>query len=89
MPNSTRNEDQLKGMIRDTEYPPHTGLSTGRPVEAVGFFREFARGKYSIKNIPPGIYDVYVHADNHPWQKVIAGKRIREGSTTINIILNQ
>lgn len=60
---------------------PATGRSTGRPVEAWGFFNASARGHYEVEGLAPGIYKVYVSAGGFPETLVADNLVVREGQS--------
>jgi len=60
---------------------PATGQSTGRSVEAWGFFNASARGHYEVEGVAPGIYNVYVSAAGFPETLVESNLTLREGQS--------
>ena len=60
---------------------PATGQSTGRPVEAWGFFNASASGHYEVEGLAPGIYEVYVSAAGFPETLVANNLALREGQS--------
>jgi len=74
----------VAGRVRavGTAIDPYTGQSTGRPVEARGYFNSTAQGHYEIEGVAPGVYTVYAEAAGFPEQviadnvKVLAGQSL-------------
>ena len=62
----------LPGRVRavGTAVDPETGQSTGRPVEARGYFNATAKGHYEIEGVAAGIYTIYASAAGLPEQKI-------------------
>ena len=62
----------LPGRVRaiGTAVDPVTGESTGRPVEARGYFNATAKGHYEIEGVAAGIYTIYASAAGLPEQKI-------------------
>ena len=52
---------QLPGRVRAVGVAddPYTGASTGRAVEARGYFNASAKGHYEVEGVAPGVYDIY------------------------------
>jgi hypothetical protein len=63
---------QVPGMVKlvGIAMDPYTGISTGRGVEAWGFFNASAQGRYEVEGIAPGVYQVYASAAGFPEQLV-------------------
>ena len=51
----------LAGMVRAVGIAtdPSTGLSTGRVVEARGYFNATSQGHFEVEGVAPGVYDIY------------------------------
>jgi len=82
---------QLPGCVRAVGIAddPYTGASTGRKVEARGYFNSSAKGHYEIEGVAPGVYDIYASAAGYPEMKVISGvKVLPEKSYQIDFLLN-
>ena len=60
---------------------PTTGQSTGRSVEAWGFFNASARGHYEVEGLAPGLYSIYVSAAGFPETLVADNLMVREGQS--------
>ena len=73
----------LPGRVRavGTAIDPLTGESTGRPVEARGYFNASAQGHFEIEGIAPGVYDIYASAAGFPEQKAAQGVKILRGQS--------
>ena len=48
---------------------PVTGISTGRAVQAWGYFNATSQGHFEIEGVAPGIYDIYASAAGFPEQQ--------------------
>jgi hypothetical protein len=74
---------QLPGMVRAVGIADHpvTGQSTGRPVEARGYFNASATGHYEIEGLAPGVYDLYASAAGCPEIKVAENIRLHRGQS--------
>ena len=68
---------RLVGVAND----PYTGQSTGRPVEAQGYFNASAAGHYEVEGVAPGVYDVYGSAAGYPEQLIASGITILPGQS--------
>jgi hypothetical protein len=68
----------LPGRIRavGVAVDPLTNLSTGRSVEARGYFNASSQGHFEIEGVAPGIYDIYASAAGFPEQKIAEGIKI-------------
>ncbi len=73
----------LSGRVRAVGIAdnPYTGASTGRPVEARGYFDSAWSGSYEIDGVAPGVYDVYASAAGYPEIKIAANLRILKGQS--------
>ena len=60
---------------------PYTGRSTGRPVEARGYFDAAWAGHYEIEGVAPGVYDIYASAAGYPEIKIASNLRILKGQS--------
>ena len=60
---------------------PYTGKSTGRPVEARGFFNDTWRGHYEVEGVAPGVYDIYASAAGFPEVKIASNIKILKGQS--------
>jgi len=60
---------------------PYTGKSTGRPVEARGYFDAAWCGHYEVEGVAPGVYDVYASAAGYPEIKIASGIKILKGQS--------
>ncbi len=74
---------QLPGRVRAVGVAddPYTGASTGRMVEARGYFNATAKGHYEVEGIAPGVYDIYASAAGYPEMKVASGVKIIAGKS--------
>ena len=74
---------QLPGRVRAVGIAddPYTGASTGRAVEARGYFNATAKGHYEIEGVAPGVYDIYASAAGYPEMKVASGVKIIAGKS--------
>ncbi len=74
---------QLPGRVRAVGIAddPYTGASTGRAVEARGYFNATAKGHYEIEGVAPGVYDIYASAAGYPETKVASGVKIISGKS--------
>lgn len=75
----------LPGRVRvvGTATDPVTGGSTGRAVEARGYFNASSRGHFEIEGIAPGIYDLYASAAGFPEQHIGSGIRLTRGQSLL------
>jgi hypothetical protein len=55
--------------------------STGRSVEAWGYFNQSARGHYEVEGVAPGVYDIYASAAGYPEQLIASGVTILPGQS--------
>ena len=60
---------------------PYTGKSTGRPVEARGFFDAAWCGHYEVEGVAPGVYDIYASAAGYPEIKIASNVKILKGQS--------
>jgi len=74
---------QLPGRVRAVGVAddPYTGASTGRVVEARGYFNASAKGHYEVEGVAPGVYDIYASAAGYPEWKVASGVKILPGKS--------
>jgi len=82
---------QLPGRVRavGVANDPYTGASTGRLVEARGYFNASAKGHYEVEGVAPGVYDIYASAAGYPEVKVASGITILPGkSLHLDVLLN-
>jgi len=82
---------QLPGRVRAVGIAddPYTGASTGRVVEACGYFNASAKGHYEVEGVAPGVYDIYASAAGYPEEKVATGVKILPGkSFHLDFLLN-
>lgn len=81
---------QLSGVVRavGVATSPYTGESTGRSVEARGYFNASAYGHFEVEGIASGVYDIYASAAGFPERKVAENiKFFRGKSLNLNIYL--
>jgi hypothetical protein len=73
---------ELPGRVRAVGIAddPYTGKSTGRPVEARGFFNDTWRGHYEVEGVAPGVYDIYASAAGFPEVKIASGVKLLKSS---------
>jgi len=76
-------EVQLPGRVRAVGIAddPYTGKSTGRPVEARGYFNHTAKGHYEVEGVAPGVYDVYASCAGYPEVKIASNVKILKGQS--------
>jgi hypothetical protein len=82
---------QLPGRVRALGIAddPYTGTSTGRSVEARGYFNASAEGHYEVEGVAPGVYDIYASAAGYPEEKVATSVKILPGrSFHLDCLLN-
>jgi len=60
---------------------PYTGKTTGRPVEARGYFNDTWRGHYEVEGVAPGVYDIYASAAGYPEVKIASKVKILKGQS--------
>jgi len=60
---------------------PYTGKSTGRPVEARGYFDYDWKGHYEVEGVAPGVYDIYASAAGFPEIKIASNVKILKGQS--------
>jgi hypothetical protein len=60
---------------------PYRGVSTGRPVEARGYFDAASGGRFEIDGVAPGVYDVYASAAGYPEVKIAVNLKILKGQS--------
>jgi len=68
---------RLVGVAND----PYTGKSTGRKVEARGYFNASAAGHYEVEGVAPGKYQVYASAAGYPEQLIESSVTILPGQS--------
>jgi hypothetical protein len=73
----------LPGRVRaiGTAVDPLTGQSTGRPVEARGYFNATAKGHYEIEGLAGGVYTIYASAAGLPEQKIADNVQVNRGQS--------
>jgi hypothetical protein len=73
----------VAGRVRavGTAIDPYTGQSTGRAVEARGYFNATARGHYEIEGVAPGVYTIYAEAAGFPEQVIASNVKILAGQS--------
>ncbi len=73
----------LPGRIRavGVAVDPYTGISTGRGLEARGYFNASSQGHFEVEGVAPGIYDLYGSAAGFPEQKVAGRVVIYRGQS--------
>lgn len=73
----------LPGRVRavGVAVDPTTNISTGRAVEARGYFSASSQGHFEVEGVAPGIYDIYASAAGFPEQKVAEGVGIYRGES--------
>jgi hypothetical protein len=55
--------------------------TTGRQVEARGYFNESAMGHFEVEGIAPGVYDLFASAAGYPEQLIASGVTILPGQS--------
>jgi hypothetical protein len=60
---------------------PYTFKSTGRPVEARGYFDAAWCGHYEVEGVAPGVYDIYASAAGYPEIKIFSNVKILKGQS--------
>jgi len=60
---------------------PYTGKSTGRPVEARGYFDADWNGHYEVEGVAPGVYDIYASAAGYPDIKIASSVKTLKGQS--------
>src|SRR5208337_1920361 len=55
--------------------------STGRAVEARGYFNATSQGHFEIEGVAPGIYDLYASAAGFPEQQIATDVRVSRGQS--------
>jgi len=60
---------------------PYTGKTTGRPVEARGYFDAAWCGHYEVEGVAPGVYDIYASAAGYPEIKIASNVKILKGQS--------
>jgi hypothetical protein len=73
----------LPGRVRaiGVATDPVTGLSTGRAVEARGYFNATSQGHFEIEGVAPGIYDIYASAAGFPEQRIAENVKVLRGQS--------
>ena len=69
----------MVGTAIDPYLPDHP--STGRPVEARGYFNASAAGHYEVEGVAPGVYTIYAQAAGYPTQKIAENVVILPGQS--------
>jgi hypothetical protein len=74
---------ELPGRVRAVGIAddPYTGKTTGRPVEARGYFDTSWKGHYEIEGVAPGVYDIYASAAGYPEIKIASNVKILKGQS--------
>jgi len=60
---------------------PVTGVSTGRAVEARGYFNATSQGHFEIEGVAPGVYDIYASAAGFPEKKIAENVKVLRGQS--------
>ena len=60
---------------------PYTGKSTGRPVEARGYFDAAWSGHYEVEGVAAGVYDIYASAAGYPEIKIASNVKLLKGQS--------
>lgn len=60
---------------------PVSGLSTGRAVEARGYFNATSQGHFEVEGVAPGIYAIYASASGYPERKVAENVKVFRGQS--------
>lgn len=77
----------MVGTAIDPYLPDHP--STGRAVEARGYFNASAGGHFEVEGVAPGVYTIYAQAAGYPRQKIAENVLILPGqSFNLNGYLN-
>ena len=73
----------LSGRVRAVGIAddPYTGKSTGRPVEARGYFDSLWVGHYEVEGVAAGVYDIYASASGYPEIKIASNVKILKGQS--------
>ena len=73
----------LPGRVRAVGYAddPYTFKSTGRPVEARGYFDAAWSGHYEVEGVAAGVYDIYASAAGFPEIKIASNVKILKGQS--------
>ena len=73
----------LPGMVRaiGVATDPVTGLSTGRAVEARGYFNATSQGHFEIEGVASGVYDIYASAAGLPEQRIAENVKVLRGQS--------
>jgi hypothetical protein len=73
----------LPGRVRaiGVATDPATGLSTGRAVEARGYFNATSQGHFEIEGVAPGSYDIYASAAGFPEQRIAENVKVLRGQS--------
>lgn len=73
----------LPGIVRAVGIAtdPVTGLSTGRAIEARGYYNATAQGHYEIEGVAPGMYTIYASAAGMPERKIATNVKIARGQS--------
>jgi hypothetical protein len=60
---------------------PYTLKSTGRPVEARGYFDAKWKGHYEVEGVAAGVYDIYASAAGYPELKIASNVKLLKGQS--------
>lgn len=69
----------MVGTAIDPYLPDHP--STGRAVEARGYFNASAAGHYEVEGVAPGVYTIYAQAAGYPTMKIAENVVILPGQS--------
>jgi len=74
---------ELPGRVRAVGIAddPYTGKTTGRPVEARGYYDVDWKGHYEVEGVAPGVYDIYASAAGYPEIKIASNVKILKGQS--------
>jgi len=74
---------ELPGRVRAVGIAddPYTGKTTGRPVEARGYYDAAWKGHYEVEGVAPGVYDIYASAAGYPEIKIASDVKILKGQS--------
>ncbi len=73
----------LPGRVRavGVATDPLSGLSTGRAVEARGYFNSTSQGHFEVEGVAPGIYTIYASASGYPEKKIAENVKVFPGQS--------
>lgn len=73
----------LPGRVRavGTALDPVTGVSTGRHVEAWGYFNASSKGHFEIEGLAPGVYSIFASAAGFPEQQIAENVKVLRGQS--------